>query len=38
MISWARWARLISMRFVRSERLMSVDELDEDWEAHQADE
>ena len=28
----------IMMRFVRSERLMSDNELDEDSEAHQADE
>ena len=30
--------RLIMMRFVRSERLMSDDELDEDCEVCQADE
>ena len=30
--------RLIMMRFVRSEKLMSDDELDKDCEVHQADE
>ena len=33
-----RLVRLIMMRFVRSKRLMSDDELDKDCEVHQADE